>query len=223
MSGFIVTVTGETWVESDYVVADKLTRTGSPTISVTGSFADITDWNTVAAESKVFTWFGSLNQITCASHGVVAPVTADDALRAYLITTASDLPLGLSVYTEFSYYVRVVDGNTLTLHTTPLGAVNNSDVVTITDGGSGTHHIGWTKSKVGQPVIYNATTGKFELGWVQRQNVPDAIGATSTVAGARGAVPQPTAADFGKYLGANMKYGSPATGASDLFNVMTFY
>lgn len=71
--------------------------------------------------------------VTSASHGL----TTGQPLRVTSSGTPEDLPAGLSSGT--TYYVRVVNANTFTLHSTNAGAVANTGTIDITDAGTGTH------------------------------------------------------------------------------------
>jgi hypothetical protein len=220
---FTSIVVGESWNDGDQLTAPKLNRTAAPTVTVNGTFSQLTDFASVAAVSKTFTYKGAPDELTCTAHGLTAPATADAVIRAY-VTTSGTLPTGLTASTDYTYYVRVVDANTLTLHKTPAGALANTSRVSVTGAGSGTHTIGWTPYEAGAPLIYAPGAAKYELGWAARQYMADMKGCTSSEDGARGSVPQPSITDYGKYLDASGVYSTPPAGtSSDLFNTLMFY
>jgi hypothetical protein len=194
---FIVTVVaGKTFVPNEKVTIPSLNLLGQPTISVTGDFSLLSDFNSVVAVSKAFSVFSLADdQITVTAHGLTAPSTVDNAVRAMVSNSGGALPGGLVASTSYFYYIRVVDANTLTLHTTAAGALANTQRVDITSNGTGTHSITWTIRVLGEAVIRNASTSKYEHGVVGRANLPEMIGASASANGARGAVPQPKIGD----------------------------
>jgi len=217
--GFIVTVVpGKTFVPNETVTLASENLLGQPTILVEGGFSLLTDFNSVAAVSKPFTVFSLANdEITVTAHGLTVPTTVDNAVRAMVSNSGGALPAGLAASTSYFYYIRVVDANTLTLHKTATGALTNSDRVDITDNGTGTQTITWTIRVLGEAVIFNPTTSKYEHGVVGRANLPEMIGATATANGARGAAPQPNLGDQDKVLHGDGTWRSASAGSNDLF------
>lgn len=59
--------------------------------------------------------------------------------QAVTVSTEGTLPTGLTAGT--TYYVRKTNNNTGTLHTSSAGAIANTNLVTVTDTGTGTHYI----------------------------------------------------------------------------------
>jgi hypothetical protein len=112
--------------------------------------------------------------------------------------------------------VRPVGTDKLTLHTTPSGAINNTDRVDLADAGTGTHTIVWRNYSVGPALIRNETTSKWEMGIVQRDSLPEMLAATSTAAGARGAAPQPKAGDNDKFLRGDATWATPTSAGNTL-------
>ncbi len=216
---FVVTVVaGKTFVPNETVTIPSLNLLGLPTISVTGDFSSIDNFNSVVAVTKPFSVFSLVtDEITVTAHGLTAPTSVDDAVRVMVSNSGGALPAGLVASTSYFYYVRVVDANTLTLHKTATGALTNSDRVDITDNGTGTQSITWTIRALGEAVIFDAATSKYEHGVVGRANLPEFIGATATANGARGAVPQPNSGDQEKFLRADGTWQVPSSGANDLF------
>ena len=196
MAFTVTLVAGKTFVPNETVELADLNLLGQPTISVEGGFSELSNFNSVAAVSKAFSVFSLPNdEITVTAHGLTVPTTVDNAVRAMVSNSGGALPAGLAASTSYFYYIRVVDANTLTLHKTAAGALANSDRVDITNNGTGTQTITWTIRVLGEAVIFNATTSKYEHGVVGRANLPEMIGATATANGARGAAPQPNLGD----------------------------
>jgi len=225
MAFTVTLVAGKTFVPNETVELADLNLLGQPTISVDGAFAALSNFNSVAAVSKTFTVFSLADdQITVTAHGLTVPTTVDNAVRAMVSNAGGALPAGLAASTSYFYYIRVVDANTLTLHVTAAGALANTNRVDITSNGTGTQTITWTIRVLGEAVIFNPTTSKYEHGVVGRANLPEMIGATSTANGARGAVPQPGSGDQDKFLNGAGQWQTPgAEVSSTLFNVMHFY
>lgn len=213
---FTVTVTpGTTITPSTEIDAAKLNQLGNPALSVTGAFSALSNWNTVSAVSKTFTVLSATDDtLTATGHGITAATGVSDAQRVYL-TTSGTLPGGLTASTTFSYYARVVDANTLTLHSTPEGVLDNTDRVDITGSGTGTHTLSYRVQVWGRPVVFNATTSKYEEGIVHPNSLPEMVGATASAFGARGAVPQPVAGDDSKVLFGDGTWGDPPESAAN--------
>lgn len=215
---FNVTVTAYQLSPTETVTNAKLNQGFNPTVSVTGAFADLSNFNTVAAVSKTFTVASVPNdEITATAHGLTAPSTVDNVARAVVSNSGGALPGGLTASTSYFYYVRVVDANTLTLHKTAAGALANTDRVDITSAGTGTQTITWTLRDLGESIIFDSGTSKYEHGVVGRANLPEMIGATAAANGARGAVPQPAAGDEGKFLNGGGTWATPVSASADLF------
>lgn len=208
-----VTVTPFQLTDTETWTAAKFNQGFNPTITVDGTLSQLDDFNSVEAVSKTFTVFSTTNdEITATGHGLTVPTSVDNVVRARVSNSGGALPAGLEASTTYDYYLRVVDANTLTLHTTAAGALANTDRVDITGNGTGTHSITWTIRAVGEAVIRNPSTNDYELGVVGRQNLPEMIGATSSANGARGAVPQPKAGDDSKALFGDGVWRDPTSG-----------
>jgi hypothetical protein len=195
----------------------KLNQLGNPTVAVTGAISDLSNWNSVASVSKTFTVTDPtfvLNRITATAHAITAATGVSDAQQVFL-TTSGTLPGGLSASTQFAYFARVIDANTLTLHTSPIGAVDGSDEVDITSAGTGTQTLTYRVQVWGRPVIFNATTSKYEEGIVHPAYLPEMQGATASANGVRGTVPQPLAVDYLNYLRADGVWAPAPTSVGD--------
>lgn len=182
----------------------KFNQGFNPTVVVSGNLEAVSNWNTVSTQSKTFT-VASLpdDEITVASHGITAPGSVDAVIRATVSSTVT-LPAGLAASSTFFYYIRVKDANTLTLHTTAAGALANTNRVDISSSGTGTHTITYMAyNGLFRPLTYNSGSAKWEYGVVARDALPEMLGASASTNGARGAVPQPTTADSGKFLRAD--------------------
>ena len=211
---FTVTVTAFQLTPTETWTYAKFNQGFNPTVAVTGNFSDLSNFNTVSAVSKTFTVFSIPNdEITATAHGLTAPSTVDNVTRAVVSNSGGALPGGLVASTSYFYYVRVVDANTLTLHKTAAGALANTDRVDITSAGTGTQTITWTLRDLGETLIFDSGTSKYEHGVVGRANLPEMMGATAGANGARGAVPQPSAGEQGRYLRGDGTWGDPTTGA----------
>ena len=222
---FTITITPFQLSDTEDIDNAKLNQLGNPTATVTGTFADMTNWNVVSAVSKAFTVLSTVDDtLTCATHGLSAPASVDAVVRA-VVSTTGVLPSGLTASTTYFYYVRVVDASTLTLHRTATGALNNTDRVDVSSAGSGTNTLTWTVYSLGQPVGYNGGTAKYELAIVKRDGLPEMLGASSTADGARGGVPQPTAGDQAKFLRGDGTWNTAggSGSSSDLYNSTVHY
>lgn len=218
---FTVTVTAFQLTPTETWTYAKFNQGFNPTVAVTGAFADLSNFNTVSSVSKTFTVLSVTDDtLTATAHGLNAPSTVDDVTRAVVSNSGGALPGGLTASTSYFYYVRVVDANTLTLHKTAAGALANTERVDITSAGTGTQTITWTLRDLGETLIFDAGTSKYEHGVVGRAGLPEMIGATSSANGARGAVPQPSSGDESKALFGDGTWRDPTTAtntASDLF------
>lgn len=76
------------------------------------------------------------DQITVTGHGLSAVTSISQVVPGQFRNTGGAVPTGLVV--NQSYYLRVVDTNTLTLHTSLQGAIDNTTRVDITANGTGT-------------------------------------------------------------------------------------
>jgi hypothetical protein len=76
------------------------------------------------------------DEITVTAHGIEASDTEPGIVNGKLTNSGGALPAGLEE--NRYYYLRVVDADTLTLHTTAAGALDNTDRVDITGDGTGT-------------------------------------------------------------------------------------
>ena len=74
--------------------------------------------------------------LTSTAHGIPIATSLAEIFNGQLANTGGSLPGGLA--SNHTYWIRVVDGNTLSLHTTATGALNNTGVVDITSAGTGT-------------------------------------------------------------------------------------
>ena len=59
-----------------------------------GGLANVTDWNTISSVSKAFTLLSAVDDtLTCSGHGLNAPTTVDNVVRA-VVSTSGTLPGG---------------------------------------------------------------------------------------------------------------------------------
>jgi len=191
----------ETWTTA------KFNLGFNPTITVAGNLETLSNWNTVSAVTKTFTVTDlALDVITATAHGLTTG-------QRVTVTTTTTLPAGL--YSTANYYARALTVDTLSLHLTSAGASAATNLVDITDTGTGVHTLSYTVYATGQPLIWNSSTSKWEYGIVAAGNLPEFIGATATLPGTRGAVPQPAPADADKFLKADGTWGSPSVGTTN--------
>lgn len=78
------------------------------------------------------------------AHGITAATSTADLARGYFIS-AGYMPEGITP--GASYYLRVVDADNLTLHTTEAGALNDTGRVEITSDGSGVTTLYWGQQR----------------------------------------------------------------------------
>lgn len=215
---FTVTVTAFQLSPTEDWTSSKFNQGFNPTISVSGNLSALDDFNTISNVSKAFTATDlTLDEITLASaHSLSAPTTVDEVRRARVSNSGGALPSGITASSTYDYYVRPVGTDKFTLHTTPAGAIANTDRVDIGGTGTGTHTIVWRNYSVGPALIRNETTSKWEMGIVQRDSLPEMMPATSTAAGARGTVPQPKAGDHTKFLDGSGAWTTPPTTINSL-------
>lgn len=75
------------------------------------------------------------DEITATGHGLTVAAVEEEVVYGALRNTGGALPTGITA--GRFYFLRVVDGDTLTIHTTRDGALTNTDRVDITANGSG--------------------------------------------------------------------------------------
>jgi hypothetical protein len=76
------------------------------------------------------------DELTVTAHGLTAATAADEVEIGKLTNSGGAVPAGID--DGRSYYLRVVDANTITLHTTAAGVIDNTDRVDVTADGTGT-------------------------------------------------------------------------------------
>jgi hypothetical protein len=90
--------------------------------------------------------------------------------------------------------------------------------VDITSAGTGTQTLTYRVQVWGRPVIFNATTSKYEEGIVHPAYLPEMQGATASANGVRGTVPQPLAGDDDLFLrGDGQWVAAPTSAANTLY------
>ena len=212
---FIVTLTPFQLSETETWTAAKFNLGFNPTITVTGNFADLSDYSAVTGTSKTITAIDlSLDVLTVPTHGLAT------GQRVKVSNSGGSLPGGLSA--SLQYYARVNAGdpaNKLTLHYSAAGAANDTDRVDITDTGSGTQTLTYFIYATGAPFIFDSSGSTWEKGLVSPENLPEFVGATASAPGTRGAVPQPAPSAVGKFLKGDGTWADPgaSTVAAQLF------
>lgn len=76
------------------------------------------------------------DELTVTAHGITAATGAEEVEVGRFTNTGGALPTGLAA--NQSYFIRVVDADTITLHTNAQGAIDNENRVDISADGSGT-------------------------------------------------------------------------------------
>lgn len=207
---FNVTVTPFQLSSTETWTASKFNQGFNPTIEVTGNLSGLSDWNSVNPVSKTFTATDlALDVLTATAHGLTTG-------QMVTVTSSGTLPTGLS--SSAVYYARALTADTVTLHYTSAGASADTNRVDVSAAGSGTHTLTYTVFATGKPLIYNSGTSKWEYGIVQAASLPVFIGATSTTAGVRGAMPDVAPADRDKYFKGDGTMGNPALGVETAGN-----
>jgi len=169
----------ETWT------AAKFNLGFNPTISVTGNFADLSDYSAVTPTTKVFTTFDLANDILRVAAGHDASVG-----QRVKVSSATTLPGGLSATYEYFLRPDVSNPSTdFTLHYTLYGAQNNTDRVNVTDAGTGTHTLTYYSYATGAAMVFDASSNTWEKGIVTPESLPEYVGNSSTTPGVRGALP----------------------------------
>lgn len=106
-----------------------------PTIALAKAWARFS--GTIVAKTVTNTAASLPNdELTVTLHGITAPTTLDSVQAVSVGNTGGALHAGLGANTI--YYARVVDINTLTLHTSRAGALANTSRVDVTGNGTGT-------------------------------------------------------------------------------------
>lgn len=85
------------------------------------------------------------DEITVTAHGITAATGTFDVQRGYFTNSGGALPAGIEE--AATYYLRVVDADTLTLHTSSRGVIDNTDRVDITADGTGTTTLVWGQQR----------------------------------------------------------------------------
>ncbi len=87
----------------------------------------------------------TLEQITVTAHGITAATSLATVQRGYFTNTGGAVPAG--VEEGATYYLRVVDANTLTLHLTAQNVLDNASAVDLTADGTGTTTLIWGQQR----------------------------------------------------------------------------
>jgi hypothetical protein len=99
------------------------------------------------------------NELTVTAHGLTQATALEDVEAGRFTNTGGSLPTGVA--TGQSYFLRVVDANTLTLHASPQNAIDNENQVDITGNGSGTTTIAFGLKRY--PVVPFPWSNRHEL------------------------------------------------------------
>lgn len=212
-------IPGTFWATTDNVSDSKLNLTANPTISATLTFQDGTSDVAVTPTTKTFTTFDLANDIlrVAAGHG------ASTGQRVK-VSSATTLPAGLSASIEYFLRVDVTNPTTdFTLHYSKAGATNNTDRVDVTDAGTGVHTLTYYVYATGAAFIFDAAGNTWEKGIVSPENLPEFVGATASVPGTRGAVPQPAPSERTRFLRGDGTWADPTAGVATAGNLFFYY
>lgn len=115
------------------------------------------------------------DQLTVTGHGISAATTIDTVQRVSVRNTGGALPASTpSLAANTVYYARVVDANTLTLHTTAAGALDNTTRVDLSGNGSGTNTLDYVviSASYGVDAVLatssagSVVTGDYSVYWL---------------------------------------------------------
>jgi hypothetical protein len=217
---FTVTVTpGTNWAIGDFLTEAKLNLTANPTIAVSGTFADLTDYSAVSATTKTFTVQDQANDILRVAGGHDASLG-----QRVKVSSSTTLPAGLSASPEYFLRPDTTNPSTdFTLHYSLAGAQNNTGRVDIQSAGSGTHTLTYFTYATGKPLIRDTGGNTWEVGIVSPENLPEMVGATGSAPGTRGAVPQPGPGDRNNFLRGDGTWADPTAGTSIATNLFLYY
>lgn len=209
--------TGYQFTETEVWTPAKFNLLGQPSATVTGGLDAVDDYAEISATAKTFTVADLAGDILEATaHGLA------NGRRVRVSNAGGALPAGLLANQD--YYARLngdFPADRFTLHHTYLGALANDARVNVTDNGSGTQTVAYTVYATGVPLVRNTGTGKWERGIVDAAALPEAVGATAGLPGARGAVPQPGPGEIGDYLARDMTF-KPIPTQPDLSGIQLF-
>jgi hypothetical protein len=99
------------------------------------------------------------DEITVTAHGIETATGTGDVTTGQLVNTGGAVPTGAQA--NRLYYLRVVDANTLTLHHSAAGVIDNSDRVNLTANGTGTTTLEHSISRY--PVVGVSWANRMEL------------------------------------------------------------
>jgi predicted ATP-dependent Lon-type protease len=119
----------------------------------------------VATSKTITNALPGSDQQTITGHAISAPSNIDQVQAASVRNSGGALPAGLSANTI--YYIRVVDANTVTFHTSAAGAIANTSRVTISGAGSGTNTLDYITLNAGYNVagvIQVSSAGSLKTG-----------------------------------------------------------
>ena len=214
---FTVTVVAFQLSETETWTAAKFNLGFNPTVTVTGNFADLSDYVAVTPTTKTFTTFDLALDIlrVAAGHG------ASTGQRVKVSSTTT-LPGGLSASYEYFLRPDVTNPSTdFTLHYTLTGAQNNTDRVNVTDAGSGTHTLTYFAYATGAALVFDSGGNTWEKGIISPESLPEYVGNTTALPGVRGAVPPaPPTTDALYYLtprGTWAAFPSPSDVGNNLY------
>lgn len=225
MSATSTVIPGYQFGPTEKVTIAKLNLLGQPTIPISVNIGQVDDVTLLSETAMVFATpapaqAGDYLQLID-PHNLVDPATIYDVQRVYFTTTGT-LPTNLTAETYFSYYVRGTGTPArVYVYRTAYDCFHDQNRIDIVDAGTGTHTMHWTVLSIGEPLT-KPTGADWQNGIVRPQNMAEMVGATATVNGARGAVPQPLFTDYGKFLSASGQWSTPSFTSNDLFNYLHY-
>ncbi len=81
------------------------------------------------------------DEVTAVAHGIVQGTNTNEVEIAQFRNEDGALPTG--IVAGRSYFIRVVDADTITLHTSAAGALDNTNRVTVSGDGTGSNFMDW--------------------------------------------------------------------------------
>lgn len=85
------------------------------------------------------------DELTVTAHGITAAIGLNDVQRGFFTNEGGAIPE--EIEDGATYYLRVVDADTLTLHRTAQGALDNTERIDLTANGTGTNVLIWGQQR----------------------------------------------------------------------------
>lgn len=129
-----------------YTPGDGLTQLGLASMGSLPEDCEPRDCFIVRQNRKAVTAASTTaNTLTVPAHGITGATGVNDVQRGYFTNAGGALPTGIE--SGATYYIRVVDADTITLHTTALDVIDNTNAVVLTSAGTGTTTLIWGQQR----------------------------------------------------------------------------